>query len=253
MRHPSSDKRAAQFMFASPRRAKHVRTSSCAKALARMSYTRGLASFFIVATPASNSLLNRLCSAPEFMYRRAALVQQMRLPVIGLLVTRDRPLSVGQLQAGEHQARDASRHTFAGSGGAAIVPPNVHGEGRAACGASLSIVGLGAWNTKEARISKAISVSASNAPLGAEKCTYNSQGCAEKKPAHVVLSSRRPLYVKPTSTPTSRFVIARRRASEKITLGKSRQDQPGSFRACTSVIRYALRCSSDLRSLGASL
>src|SRR5260370_42095053 len=59
MRHPSSDKRAAQFMFASPRRAKHVRTSSCAKALARMSYTRGLASFFIVATPASNSLLNR--------------------------------------------------------------------------------------------------------------------------------------------------------------------------------------------------
>src|SRR5882762_2358824 len=52
MRHPSSDKRAAQFMFASPRRAKHVRTSSCAKALARMSYTRGLASFFIVATPA---------------------------------------------------------------------------------------------------------------------------------------------------------------------------------------------------------
>src|SRR5712664_3030799 len=48
MRHPSSDKRAAQFMFASPRRAKHVRTSSCAKALARISYTRGLASFFIV-------------------------------------------------------------------------------------------------------------------------------------------------------------------------------------------------------------
>src|SRR6266571_1550518 len=59
MRHPSSDKRAAQFMFASPRSAKHVRTSSCAKALARMSYTRGLASFFIVATPASNCLLNR--------------------------------------------------------------------------------------------------------------------------------------------------------------------------------------------------
>src|SRR6266487_3421788 len=59
MRHPSSDKRAAQFMFASPRRAKHVRTSSCAKALARISYTRGLASFFIVATPASSSLLNR--------------------------------------------------------------------------------------------------------------------------------------------------------------------------------------------------
>src|SRR6266571_1353504 len=54
MRHPSSDNRAAQFMFASPRRAKHVRTSSCAKALARMSYTRGLASFFIVATPAPN-------------------------------------------------------------------------------------------------------------------------------------------------------------------------------------------------------
>src|SRR6266581_1301932 len=54
MRHPPSDKRAAQFMFASPRSAKHVRTSSCAKALARMSYTRGLASFFIVATPASN-------------------------------------------------------------------------------------------------------------------------------------------------------------------------------------------------------
>src|SRR3982074_2736444 len=56
MRHPSSDKRAAQFMFASPRSAKHVRTSSCAKALARMSYTRGLASFFIVATPALNVL-----------------------------------------------------------------------------------------------------------------------------------------------------------------------------------------------------
>src|SRR5882762_7937101 len=51
MRHPSSDKRAAQFMFASPRSAKHVRTSSCAKALARMSYTRGLGSVFIVATP----------------------------------------------------------------------------------------------------------------------------------------------------------------------------------------------------------
>src|SRR5262245_3052511 len=53
MRHPCSDNRAAQFMFASPRSAKHVRTSSCRKALARMSYTRGLASFFIVATPAS--------------------------------------------------------------------------------------------------------------------------------------------------------------------------------------------------------
>src|SRR5215475_12716508 len=53
MRHPCSDNRAAQFMFASPRSAKHVRTSSCSKALARMSYTRGLASFFIVATPAS--------------------------------------------------------------------------------------------------------------------------------------------------------------------------------------------------------
>src|SRR5260221_12591543 len=63
MRHPPSDKRAAQFMFASPRSAKHVRTSSCAKALARMSYTRGLASFFIVPTPASNSLFNRLSAS----------------------------------------------------------------------------------------------------------------------------------------------------------------------------------------------
>src|SRR5258708_35659121 len=51
MRHPSSDNRAAQFMFASPRSAKHVCTPSCAKAFARMSYTRGLASLFIVATP----------------------------------------------------------------------------------------------------------------------------------------------------------------------------------------------------------
>src|SRR5467141_186858 len=65
MRHPSSDKRAAQFMFASPRRAKHVRTSSCAKALARMSYTRGLASFFIVATPASNCLISQGGETPR--------------------------------------------------------------------------------------------------------------------------------------------------------------------------------------------
>src|SRR5262245_26449279 len=50
MRHPASDKHAAQFMFASPSRAKHVRTPSCAKALARTSYSRGLTSFFIVAT-----------------------------------------------------------------------------------------------------------------------------------------------------------------------------------------------------------
>jgi len=42
MRHPSSDKREAQFMLASPSRAKHVRTPSCAKALARTSYRRGL-------------------------------------------------------------------------------------------------------------------------------------------------------------------------------------------------------------------
>src|SRR5882672_10642464 len=103
MRHPSSDKRAAQFMFASPRRAKHVRTYSCAKALARMSYTRGLASFFIVATPASNSLLNRRDQ------RRSSL-------------------SVGQIQGGERQAMVASRHTFMGSGGAATVPPNVAHE-----------------------------------------------------------------------------------------------------------------------------
>src|SRR6266446_4060186 len=65
MRHPSSDKRAAQFMFASPRRAKHVRTSSCAKALARMSYTRGLASFFIVVTPASNCLISQGGETPR--------------------------------------------------------------------------------------------------------------------------------------------------------------------------------------------
>src|SRR5712691_6836618 len=101
MRHPSSDKRAAQFMFASPRRAKHVRTSSCAKALARMSYTRGLASFFIVATPASNCLLNRehitadgetpsrdgtthpVMSPLEFMWRRTVLVPQSHPPLIG--------------------------------------------------------------------------------------------------------------------------------------------------------------------------
>src|SRR6185503_3003932 len=41
MRHPCSDSRAAQFMFASPSSAKQVRTSSAMKALARMSYTRG--------------------------------------------------------------------------------------------------------------------------------------------------------------------------------------------------------------------
>src|SRR6266851_2014450 len=99
MRHPSSDNRAAQFMFASPRSAKHVRTSSCAKALARMSYTRGLASFFIVATPASNCLLNRehitadgetpsragtthlVMSLLEFRWRRTVLVPQSHPPV----------------------------------------------------------------------------------------------------------------------------------------------------------------------------
>src|SRR6266702_698215 len=99
MRHPCSDNRAAQFMFASPRSAKHVRTSSCAKALARMSYTRGLASFFIVATPASNCLLNRehitadgetlsrdgtthlVMSPLEFMWRRTVLVPQSHPPV----------------------------------------------------------------------------------------------------------------------------------------------------------------------------
>src|SRR3954463_12492808 len=48
MRHPCSANRAAQFMFASPRSAKHVVTSSCVKAVARMSYTRSLMSFFIV-------------------------------------------------------------------------------------------------------------------------------------------------------------------------------------------------------------
>src|SRR4051812_13087 len=48
MRQPRAVNRAAQFMFASPRSAKHVRTPSCAKAFARMSYTRGLASVFIV-------------------------------------------------------------------------------------------------------------------------------------------------------------------------------------------------------------
>src|SRR6185503_2531838 len=47
MRHPCSDRRAAQFMFASPRRAKQVRTSSCAKAFARTSYTRSFASLVI--------------------------------------------------------------------------------------------------------------------------------------------------------------------------------------------------------------
>src|SRR3954470_13268574 len=47
MRHPCAAKRAAQFMFASPRSAKQSRTPSCAKAVARMSYTRGLRSFFI--------------------------------------------------------------------------------------------------------------------------------------------------------------------------------------------------------------
>src|SRR6266702_2483824 len=99
MRHPCSDKRAAQFMFASPRSAKHVRTSSCAKALARMSYTRGLASFFIVATTASNCLLNRehitadgetpsrdgtthlVMSPLEFVWRRTVLVPQSHPPV----------------------------------------------------------------------------------------------------------------------------------------------------------------------------
>src|SRR5712691_5584358 len=99
MRHPSSDNRAAQFMFASPRSAKHVRTSSCAKALARMSYTRGLASFFIVATPASNCLLNRehitadgetpsrdgtthlVMSPLEFVWQRTVLVPQSHPPV----------------------------------------------------------------------------------------------------------------------------------------------------------------------------
>src|SRR6185503_5194178 len=47
MRHPCSASRAAQFMFASPSSAKHVRTSSCMKALARMSYTRSFTSLFI--------------------------------------------------------------------------------------------------------------------------------------------------------------------------------------------------------------
>ena len=50
----------------------------------------------------------------------------------GLLVTRDRPLSVGQIQGGERQAMVASRHTFMGSGGAATVPLNVRVERRAA-------------------------------------------------------------------------------------------------------------------------
>jgi len=49
----------------------------------------------------------------------------LRLPVTGLLVTRDRLLSVDQIQGGERQAMVASRHTFMGSGGAATVPPNV--------------------------------------------------------------------------------------------------------------------------------
>src|SRR5215831_14937604 len=60
MRHPFAARLAAQFMFASPRRAKHVRTSSCAKARASVSYTRGLASSFIVAPFSSDSLR---CSA----------------------------------------------------------------------------------------------------------------------------------------------------------------------------------------------
>src|SRR3974377_328459 len=60
MRHPFAARLAAQFMFAAPRRAKHVRTSSCAKARASMSYTRSLASFFIMAPFASDG---RGCSA----------------------------------------------------------------------------------------------------------------------------------------------------------------------------------------------
>src|SRR5260221_4973679 len=52
MRHPCSDNRAAQFMFASPSSAKHVRTPSCANDLARMSYTRGLTSFFTAGASA---------------------------------------------------------------------------------------------------------------------------------------------------------------------------------------------------------
>jgi len=46
-------------------------------------------------------------------------------------VTRDRPLSVGQIQGGERQAMVASRHTFMGSGGATTVPPNVRRQPRA--------------------------------------------------------------------------------------------------------------------------
>src|SRR5882724_730105 len=68
MRHPSSDKRAAQFMFASPRSAKHVRTFSCVKALARMSYTRGLASLFTficVLLPLVSRRGNAHCASGE--------------------------------------------------------------------------------------------------------------------------------------------------------------------------------------------
>src|SRR5205809_1171640 len=91
MRHPSLDKRAAQFMFASPRRAKHVRTSSCANALARMSYTRGLASFFIVATPASNSLLDRCDQRRSHVAtgRTRSAVFNEKLGVIELVISRE--------------------------------------------------------------------------------------------------------------------------------------------------------------------
>src|ERR1041384_5858447 len=51
MRQPCWARRAAQFMFASPRRAKQVRTFSCVNAWARTSYTRRLASIFIVSSP----------------------------------------------------------------------------------------------------------------------------------------------------------------------------------------------------------
>src|SRR6185295_13697290 len=83
MRHPSSAKRAAQFMFASPRSAKQVRTFSCAKACARMSYTRSFASPFIrllFRTPLSGprktgkarevGRAQRIENLPEFRRRR---------------------------------------------------------------------------------------------------------------------------------------------------------------------------------------
>src|SRR5690349_17968404 len=81
MRHPSSARRAAQFMLASPRSAKQVRTSSWAKALARTSYTRGLASFFMASELIARQFTIRL--AP--IAKRSSPGVTMRL--LGFLCT----------------------------------------------------------------------------------------------------------------------------------------------------------------------